>query len=231
MKILWAGMSQAAGRPTRSSASPGTPKSRTLGEGVRPVLYRSLRQSVGADPSFLGYTLVVRTAGNPAAMEEAVRRQIHTLDPTMAIFNDETMEEHVRSAFFLPRLAATLFGVFGGIGLVLATVGLYGVMSFVVSQRTREIGIRMAMGAQRAAVKRFVVRQGMTLAVVAMALGWPAAWMLARLASSFLYGISPHDLATFAIVPVILAGVAFVACWIPARRAASIHPMDALRAE
>jgi hypothetical protein len=101
----------------------GNTKSRTLGEGVRPVLYRSLRQSVGADPSFLGYTLVVRTSGNPAAMEEAVRRQIHALDPTMAIFNDETMEEHVRSAFFLPRLAATLFGIFGCIGLVLATVG------------------------------------------------------------------------------------------------------------
>jgi predicted permease len=209
----------------------GNTKSRTLGEGVRPVLYRSLRQSVGADPSFLGYTLVVRTAGNPAAMEEAVRRQIHALDPTMAIFNDETMEEHVRSAFFLPRLAATLFGIFGGMGSVLATVGLYGMMSFVVSQRTREIGIRMAMGARRGAVKQLVVRQGMTLAVVAIALGWPAAWMLARLASSFLYGISPHDLVTFVIVPVTLAGVAFVACWIPARRAASIHPMDALRAE
>jgi predicted permease len=209
----------------------GNTKSRTLGEGVRPVLYRSLRQSVGADPSFLGYTLVVRTAGNPAAMEEAVRRQIHALDPTMAIFNDETMEEHVRSAFFLPRLAATLFGIFGGMGSVLATVGLYGMMSFVVSQRTREIGIRMAMGARRGAVKQLVVRQGMTLAVVAIALGWPAAWMLARLASSFLFGISPHDLVTFVIVPVTLAGVAFVACWIPARRAASIHPMDALRAE
>jgi predicted permease len=209
----------------------GNIKSRTLGEGVRPVLYRSLRQSVGADPSFVGYTLVVRAAGNPAALREAVRRQIHALDPTMAIFNDETMEEHVRSAFFLPRLAAMLFGVFGAIGLVLAIVGLYGMISFVVGQRTREIGIRMAMGAQRGAVKRLVVRQGMTLAGVALALGWPAAWMVAKLASSFLYGISPHDLATFALVPVILACVAFVACWIPARRAASINPMDALRAE
>ncbi|MGA2571632.1 MAG: ABC transporter permease [Terracidiphilus sp.] len=209
----------------------GNMKSRTLGEGVRPVLYRSLRQSVGADPSFVGYTLVIRAVANPAALREAVRRQIHALDPTMAIFNDETMEEHVRSAFFLPRLAATLFGIFGGIGLVLATVGLYGVMSFVVSHRTREIGIRMAMGARRDAVKRLVVRQGMTLAALALALGWPAAWMLAKLVSSFLYGISPHDPATFAVVPAILACVAFVACWIPARRAASINPMDALRAE
>jgi predicted permease len=206
-------------------------KSRTLGEGVRPMLYRSLTQCVGADPSFLGYTLVVRTAGNPGAMREAVRRQIHALNPSLAIFNVETMEEHVRSAYFLPRLAATLFGIFGGMGLVLAIVGLYGMMSFVVGQRRQEIGIRMAMGAERAAVKWLVVRQGMTLACVALALGWPAAWMLAKLASSFLYGISAHDLATFVVVPLILASIAFAACWIPARRAASINPMDALRAE
>lgn len=206
-------------------------KSRTLGEGVRPVLYRSLRQTVGADPSMVGYALVVRTPGNPAAMGEAVRRQIHALDPTLAIFNDETMEEHVRSAFFLPRLAATLFGIFGGMGLVLAIVGLYGMMSFVVGQRRQEIGIRMAMGAERATVKWLVVRQGMTLACVALALGWPAAWMLAKVMSAFLYGISAHDLATFAVVPLILASIAFAACWIPARRAASINPMDALRAE
>ena len=91
---------------------------------------------------FLGYTLVIRTAGNPAALAEAVRRQIHELDPSMAIFNDETMEEHIRAAYFLPRLAATLFGTFGFIGLVLATVGLYGVMSYAVTRRTREMCIR-----------------------------------------------------------------------------------------
>ena len=121
------------------------------------MLYRSLEQNVAAEPSLLGYTLVVHTAGNPAAMKEAVRRQIHALDRSMAVFNEETMEEHVHSAFFLPRLAATLFGVFGGIGLVLATVGLYGVMSYAVSRRTREIGIRMAMGAQPGTVERLVL--------------------------------------------------------------------------
>jgi ABC-type antimicrobial peptide transport system permease subunit len=131
----------------------------------------------------------------------------------------------------LPRVAAMLFGVFGGIGLVLATVGIYGVMSFAVSRRTREIGIRMAMGAQPGTVKRLVVRQGMTLVVVAVALGWPAAWMLAKLASSFLYGIPVHDAITFATVPVVLACVALIACWLPARRAASINPTDALRTE
>lgn len=210
----------------------GNAKSRTLGEDTRPILYRSLDQSITEDPSVIGgYTLVVHTAGNPAALAEPVRRQVYTLDSNIAIYNEETMDEHVRAAFFLPRLAATLFGVFGIIGLVLAAVGLYGVMSYAVSRRTREIGIRMALGARTGTVERLIVRQGMVLAVIAMALGWPAAWILSRLASSFLYGIEPHDLLTFTIVPVFLAGIALVACWLPARRAASIDPMQALRTE
>jgi predicted permease len=206
-------------------------KSRSLGEETRPVLYRSMVQNVGSDPSFLGYTLVVHTAGDPAGVEQAVRQQIHQLDPSMAIFNEETMEEHVRSAFFLPRLAATLFGTFGFIGLVLANVGLYGVMSYAVSRRTREIGIRMALGAQPGSVERLVLRQGMVLTVIALALGWPAAWMLAKLASSFLYGIQPHDTFTFGVVPPILLVIALAACFVPARRAATVDPMQALRTE
>jgi predicted permease len=209
----------------------GNVKSRTLGEDTRPVLYRSLKQTVATDPSFLGYTLVVHTAGNPSTIEESVRRQIYALDPAMAIYNEETMEEHVRTAYFLPRLAATLFGTFGFIGLVLASVGLYGVMSYAVTRRTREIGIRMAMGAQPGTVERLVLRQGMVLTLIAMALGWPAAWMLSKLASSFLYGIQPHDAVTFTLVPPFLAVIALAACYIPARRAASIDPMKALRTE
>jgi predicted permease len=209
----------------------GNIKSRSLGEQTRPVLYRSIVQNVGSDPSFLGYTLVVRTSGNPAGVERAVRSQIHQLDPSMAIFNDETMEEHVHSAFFLPRLAATLFGTFGFIGLVLASVGLYGVMSCSVSRRTREIGIRMALGAKPGTVERLVLRQGMILTLIAVALGWPAAWMLSKMASSFLYGIQPHDALTFALVPPFLAVIALAACYIPARRAAQIEPMQALRTE
>jgi predicted permease len=209
----------------------GNVKTTTLGEDLTPVLYRSLQQNVAAEPPLHGYTLVVHTARNPAALKEAVRRQIHALDPSMAVFNEETMEEHVRSAFFLPRLAATLFGVFGGIGLVLATVGLYGVMSYAVSRRTREIGIRMAMGAQPGTVERLVLRQGLVLTLIAVALGWPAAWMLSKLAGSFLYGIDPHDALTFAVVPPFLVAVALVACWFPAQRAGSVEPMQALRTE
>ena len=209
----------------------GNAKSRTIGEDTRPLLYRSLDQSITEDPSQMGYTLIVHTRGNPAALAEPVRRQIYALDSNIAIYNEETMEEHLRTAFFLPRLAATLFGVFGFIGLVLASVGLYGVMNYAVSRRTREIGIRMALGARPGTVERLVVRQGLVLAVIAMLLGWPSAWMLSRLASSFLYGIQPHDLLTFTIVPIFLVVIAFIACWLPARRAASIDPVQALRTE
>jgi predicted permease len=209
----------------------GNAKSRTLGEDARPILYRSLDQSLVDDPSDMGYTLVVHTRGNPASQAEALRRQVYALDPAMAVYNEETMDEHIHTAYSLPRAAATLFGVFGSIGLVLAAIGLYGVMSYGVSRRTREIGIRMAVGAGPGIVERFIVRQGVMLASIALALGWPAAWMLTKLSSSFLYGIQPHDPLTFAVVPLVLAVIALAACWIPARRAASINPMEALRTE
>ena len=206
-------------------------KSRTLEEDTRPVVFRSLDQSVADDPSMMGYTLMVHTERNPTGLVESLRRQVSALDPAIAIYNVETMDEHVRAAYVLPRVAAALFGVFGGIGLVLATVGLYGVMSFAVSRRTREIGIRIALGARPAAMLRLVLRRGLALTLAAVALGWPAAWMLAKMASSFLYGIAPHDAVTFAVVPVVLVGVALVASWIPARRAARINPTEALRVE
>jgi predicted permease len=209
----------------------GNAKSRTLGENTRPILYRSLYQSIAVDPSMMGYTLVIHTRGNPSALAPALRRVVYQFDPTMAIYNVETMDEHVRAAYVLPRVAAMLFGIFGAIGLMLATVGLYGVMSFAVTRRTREIGIRMAMGARPAAILRLVLCRGMALTFTALALGWPAAWMLAKIASSFLYGISPHDALTFTVVPIILVLVALVAAWIPARRAASINPTQALRME
>jgi predicted permease len=206
-------------------------KSRTVGEEQRPVLYRSLAQSVGSDPSFLGYTVVVRSEGDRAGLAGAVRGEIRALDPALAVFNIETMEEHLRGALFLPRLAGTLFGVFGGVGLVLAAVGLYGVMSYSVSRRMREIGIRMALGAQPGGVQMLMVRQGMALTTIAVALGSGAAFAVTKLFTSILYGIRPHDILTFTVVPVFLAGVALLACWIPSRRAARVDPLAALRYE
>ncbi len=206
-------------------------KSRTIGENTRPILFRSLAQSTGSDPSFLGYELIVRYQGDSAAVANEVRSQIHALDAAMAVYNAETIEEHLRSALFLPRLGGTLFGTFGIIGMVLAVVGLYGIMSYSVSRRTREIGIRIALGAQVGAVQRLIVRQGMLLTAVALVVGVPAALVLAKFSSSFLYGVRPHDVVTFLTVPLLLLGIALVACWIPARRAARIDPQIALRYE
>ena len=206
-------------------------KSRFLGEEFRPVLYRSLAQDVAADPSFAGYSVLVRSTRDPGSLAGAVRREIHSLDPTLAIFNVATMQEHLRDALFLPRLAGTLFGVFGLLGLSLAAVGLYGVMNYWVSRRTREIGIRLALGAQIGSIQRLIVRQGMVLTAVAVAPGLAAAWALAKLFPSILYGVPPHDLAIFTLVPLFLAAVAFLACWLPSRRAAGAEPLIALRHE
>lgn len=209
----------------------GNIKSRTLGEDIRPVLFRSLAQSTGSDPSFLGYTLVVHTAGDMAATTAAVRRTIHSLDPTLAVYNVETIEDHLRSALFLPRLAGTLFSVFGFLGLALAAIGLYGMMSYSVSRRTREIGIRIAVGSPLSAIRRLIVGQGMALTFVALLLGLPAAWMIAKFSRSFLYGVRPHDSVTFIFVPLFLTAVAWLACWIPASRAAKVDPQAVLRYE
>ena len=209
----------------------GNIKSRTLGEDTRPVLFRSLTQNVASDPSFLGYTLLVRTDGDTAAISEAVRREIHALDPAMAVYNAETIEEHLRSALLLPRLAGTLFGTFGFTGLSLAAIGLYGVMSYSVSRRVREIAIRVAVGAQLSAVKQLVIGWGMLLTAIALLIGLPAAWMMVKFAGSFVYGVQPHDLVTFTVAPLVLACVAFIACWIPARRVAKVNLQILLRSE
>jgi predicted permease len=209
----------------------GNIKSRTLGEETRPVLFRALDQTVAYDPAFMGYSVLVRSAGNPTEIVGAVRNQIHSLDPGLAVYNVQSMQEHLRDAFFLPRLAATLFGVFGAIGLILAAVGLYGVMSYSVSRRTREIGIRMALGAQVGQVQQLIVGEGMAPAGIAIVLGIPAAYALSRLFRSVLYGIHNDDPATFAVVPVFLAVVALFACWLPARRASRVDPQVVLRSE
>ena len=204
-------------------------KSRTLGENPRPVLYRSLAQDIGVDPSMDGYTVLVRFAGNSGARANAVRERIHTLDPLLAIFNAKTIEEHLKDALFLPRVAGAMFGIFGVLGAGLASIGLYGVIANWVSRRTREIGIRLAVGAKTGEVQRLVIRQGMTLAVIALAPGLLIAWTSSKLLASFLYGLPSHDPVTFTSVPLFLAAVALLACWIPSRRVLKVDPNTALR--
>jgi ABC-type antimicrobial peptide transport system permease subunit len=169
--------------------------------------------------------------GNPAQMSAALRNEIHSVDTSLAVFSDTTIEDHLNDALLLPRVSAAMFGIFGVAGLLLAAVGLYGVMSYSVSTRTREIGIRLAMGATRGSVLRLIVRQGMLLSCIALGIGLPLALAASKVASGVLYGITSHDWMTFTTVPLFLAAVALLACWIPGSRTATVEPQTALRHE
>ena len=206
-------------------------KSRFLGEDLRPVLFRPLAQTVARDPSFSGYTMLARSNVDGAALAASMRSVIRDADPTLALYDQETMDHHLRDALFLPRLAGTLFAVFGGVGLLLAAIGLYGVMNYTVTLRTREIGIRMALGAKAANVQALILRQGLQLMAIAFAIGLPAAFFAAKLFTSILYGVRPHDLLTFIAVPFFLALVAAFAAYLPARHASQVDPSTTLRFE
>jgi predicted permease len=209
----------------------GNTKSRTLGEKPATVAYLFVELKPEEVMSFYGISIAVKTSGNPRNLERGVREQIAALDPTLAIFNTETMQEHINKALLVPRLCATLLGVFGGVGLTLAGIGLYGVMSYSARRRTREFGIRMALGAGQGGVLRMVLRQGLVLTAIGIAIGLGVALSVTRFVASQLYGISATDRATFLVVPAVLLAVALVAILIPALRAARIAPMSALRFE
>jgi predicted permease len=209
----------------------GDSKAVTLGEEVKACAYFYLPRDAGQVLGLLGMTILVKTTGDPAAMTRPVRDEILKLDSNLAVFNVDTMTRHVSKAFLIPRVCATLFGVFGVVGLALAAVGLFGVVSYSVRSRTREIGIRMAIGAQPAEILRLVVGQGLGIVAVSLVLGLGAAWGLSRFTATMLYGISATDAITFIATPLVLLGSAVVAIVVPARRACSIRPMDALRLE
>jgi predicted permease len=204
-------------------------KARTIDEDQRPVLYRSINQTIAHDPSTEGYTIMARYEGDPTAVIDAMQNQIHSIDPALAVFNIKTMEEHVHEALFLQRLVGTIFTVFAVTGLLLSLTGLYSVMSYSVSQRTREIGVRMALGARATQVQSMIIRGGMRLALVSLAIGLPLALAAARLTTSLLYGVQPWDIATFTLIPALLFVVSLVACWLPSRRASLVDPIAALR--
>jgi putative ABC transport system permease protein len=176
-------------------------------------------------------TLVVRSETSPESLISAVRNQIHTFDAGLAIWNVRTLDEYVADATLPARFNSLLLSIFAAVALVLTAVGLYGVISYSVAQRTREMGIRLALGAGPGAVRRLVVGQAATLAFVGVGVGLPAAFGLTRLMSSLLYGVSASDPYTFAGVAVVIALVALLACYVPAYRATRIDPTVALRYE
>lgn len=176
-------------------------------------------------------TLVVRTAGDPLALANPIRQIIQELDPNQPIRSIATLGGVMSESIAQDRFFTLLFGIFGGLALVLATLGIYGVLAYSVNQRTQEIGVRMALGASAADVLRMVIGVGMMLVGVGVVLGTAAALLLTRVLESQLYGVSATDPLTFVAVPAILAGVALLASYIPARRATRVDPMVALRAE
>ncbi len=178
-----------------------------------------------------GVAVVLRTEGNPAAVTASVRRSVHALEPGDVIYAVQTMDDVVATSFAARKLSMILLSVFAVLALLLACVGIYGVIAYLVGQRTREIGVRIALGAQRADVMRLVLGQGVRMALFGATVGTVAALGLTRLMSAQLFGVSAHDPLTFAGVAILLIMVAIAACYIPARRATRVDPMAAMRYE
>jgi predicted permease len=206
-------------------------KLRTIGEKPTDAVFLFLNADPEKANSLFGITIIVKTFMNPLVMTQSVREQIAALDPNMAVFNVETMQGHVDKSLLLPRISALLLGIFGVVGLTLAAIGLYGVMSYSVRCRTREIGIRIALGAKPREVLRMILRQGLALTAIGLAIGLAIALVVGRFAASVLYGTSGSDLLTFIVVSAVLLATAAVAIMIPALRAAHVEPTIALRYE
>lgn len=201
-------------------------KYRSLGETPHPYIYQPVLQSY--DPKM---TLVVRTTGEPRSVAMAVREQIRSLDANLPVADVKTLQEQVDLSLFPSRVAAWTLGGFGLLALLLAAIGIYGVVSYSVAQRTREIGVRMALGAKRSDVLRLVLGEGLFVVAIGLGLGLLLAAAATRLLGGFLYGVGATDPLTFVGVPLVLGFVALVASYIPSRRATRVDPLVALRYE
>ena len=201
-------------------------KYNSLGEDPKPAVYTPLYQDYSGT-----VTLVARTRGDSRQVLAALRGVVQELDPTISVYAAKTLHEHMGTSLFPARMAAIALGSFGVLALILAAVGIYGVMSHVVAGRTREIGLRMALGAQLSDVQKLILKQGMLLAAIGSLFGLVIAFGGARMMKSLLYGVSASDPITFTCVALILLNIALLACWIPARRASRVEPMIALRSE
>jgi putative ABC transport system permease protein len=202
-----------------------TGKYQSLGEDPKPYFYRPLLQEYEPNAQ-----LIVR-AQDPARAAGALREIVRQLDPRMALVGLETLEQHMQLPLFPAQAAGALLGLFGGLALLLAIVGLYGVIAYSVSQRAREIGVRIALGAGRGDVLRLVIAQGLRLTGMGLGIGFIAAVVVSRVLSSVLYGVTPTDPISFGVVAAVFTAVALLASYLPARWAARVDPIRALRSE
>ena len=193
---------------------------------ARPAMYLSMLQAPG-----LYVELAVRTAVDPAAVTSAIRAAVAAAAPDVSVNHVRSMQQIVDDQLTFDRFGMVLFGCFAGIALLLAALGIYGVMSFVVAQRAHEVGLRMALGAQKSQVVTLMVWAGIKLALPGLAIGLAGVYVLGRLMRSTLYGVGSVDYFSSAAVAALLLAVAVFACWVPARRSAQVDPMVALRQE
>lgn len=207
----------------------GNVRGRELGAEPAPLIYRCVCQS--PTPFLSRMALMVRTARDPHAAIRAVEGQVYAVDRNQPVFDVRTMEERLARSLAPQRFYLLIVGMFACIAIILAALGIYGVMSYLVARRTREIGIRIAMGARPEQVERLVLGESVTLAGVAALVGLGGAWGLTRYLKSMLYGVTALDAATFSAMPVVLIAIAAAAAFIPARRASRVDPMTALREE
>jgi predicted permease len=237
-RTYWPGMDPVGRRFKRGAADANSPWWTVVGVvgdmrqggmdiAVRPESYFPFEQADFFSPR----SLAVRTTGDPVSLINEVRRQVSQVDPDQPIANIQTMSDLVDSSIAKPRMNTFLLGGFAGLALLLAALGIYSVLSFAVTQRTREIGVRIALGARFRDVLGMVLASGARLFAAGAAIGLPAAVSLSRLMSHLLYEISPVDFVSYASVVVVFGAIAFLACYIPARRAANVDPMVALRYE
>jgi putative ABC transport system permease protein len=203
-----------------------TGKYRTLGEDPQPFIYKPFLQNYSSSAE-----LILRTRGGTEGVLSALRGELRGIDPKMALVSVETMQQHMEFPLFPAQAAGLLLGAFGTLAMALAILGVYGIVAFSVSQRTREIGLRLALGATRWEILKMVLTQGIKLTLIGLAVGLAGAAAGARVLSSLLYGIQATDAITFVSVAILFVAVALAATLIPARRAASVDPMTALRYE
>jgi putative ABC transport system permease protein len=204
----------------------GDEKNSSLSKTADPAIYISHRQF-----AYRSMSIVVRTTAAPLDLANTVRNEVWALDRNLPVSNVKTMEQRMGDAIAQPRFSALLLGLFAALALLLAAVGIYGVVSYSVEQRTHEIGVRMALGASASKILKLVVGQSLALILSGVALGLLGALGLTRLISGLLYGVKTTDPLIFAAMPVLLALVALLACYLPARRATKVDPMTALRYE